>query len=58
MLCSNIKRTNYLNQLQVKLHYIEEIKSYKSGHKENTASRIKLDELGMQDIDACIVDFN
>ena len=58
MLCSNIKRTNYLNQLRVKLHYIEEIKSYKSGHMENTASRIKLDELGMQDIDACIVDFN
>ena len=23
-----------------------------------TASRIKLDELGVQDIDACIVDFN
>ena len=34
------------------------MKSYKSGHKENTASRIKLDELGVQDIDACIVDFN
>ena len=34
------------------------MKSYKSGHKDNTASRIKLDELGVQDIDACIVDFN
>ena len=34
------------------------MKSYKSGHKENTTSRIKLDELGVQDIDACIVDFN
>ena len=34
------------------------MKSYKSGHKENTASRIKLDELRVQDIDACIADFN
>ena len=58
MLRANIKSTNYINQLRVKLHYIADMKSYKSGHKENTASRIKLDELGVQDIDACIVDFN
>ena len=58
MLCAKIKSTNYINQLRVKLHYIADMKSYKSGHKENTASRIKLDELGVQDIDACIVDFN
>ena len=58
MLCANIKSTNYVNQHRVKLHYIADMKSYKSGHKENTASRIKLDELGVQDIDACIVDFN
>ena len=58
MLCANIKSTNYINQLRVKLHYIADMKSYKSGHKENTASRIKLDELRVQDIDACIADFN
>ena len=58
MLCANIKSTNYINQLRVKLHFIADMKPYKSGHKENTASRIKLDELGVQDIDACIVDFN
>ena len=34
------------------------MKSYKSGHKETTASRIKLQELRVQDINACIVDFN
>ena len=55
MLCANIKSTNYINQLRVKL---ADMKSYKSGHKENTASRIKLDELGVQNIDACLVDFN
>ena len=58
MLCANIKSTNYINQLRVKLHYIADMKSYKSGHKENTASRIKLDELGVQGIDAYVVDFN
>ena len=58
VLCANIKSTNYINQLRVKLHYIADMKSYKSGHKENTASRIKLDELGVQNIDACIVEFN
>ena len=57
ILCANIKSTNHINQLRVKLH-IADMKSHKSGHKENTASRIKLDELGVQDIDACIVDFN
>ena len=34
------------------------MKSYKSGHKENTASIIKLNELGVQDIDAYILNFN
>ena len=34
------------------------MKSYKSGHKENTTTRLKLDELGVQDIDNCIIDFN
>ena len=56
ILCANIKSTNHINQLRVKLH-IADMKSHKSGHKENTASRIKLDELGVQNIDACIVDF-
>ena len=58
ILCANIKITNCINQLRVKLHYMADMKSYNSGHKKNTASRIKLDELGVQDIDACIVDFN
>ena len=58
MLCANLKSTNYINQLRVKLRYIADMKSYKSGRKENTASRIKLDELRVQDIDACIADFN
>ena len=34
------------------------MKVYKSCHKENTATRIRLDELGVQDIDSCITDFD
>ena len=58
MVCAYIKSTNYINQLRVKLHCIIDMKSYKSCPKENTASIIKLNELGVQDIDTCIVDFN
>ena len=58
ILCANIKITNCIKQFRVKLHYMADMKSYNPGHKENTASRKKLDELGVQDINACIVDFN
>ena len=58
MLCTSIRNTNYINQLRVILHKIAGMKVYKSGHKENTATRIRLDELGLQDIDSCITDFD
>ena len=58
MLCTNVTNTNYINQLRVILHKIADMKVYKSGHKENTATRIKFDELGVQDTDSCITDFD
>ena len=57
MLCTNIRNTNYINQLRVILYKITEMKVYKSGHMENTATRVRLDELGVQYIDSCITDF-
>ena len=36
MLCANIESTNYINQLRVKLHYLADMKSNKSGQKENS----------------------
>ena len=36
MLCAKIKSTNYINQLRVKLHYLADMKSNKSGQKENS----------------------
>ena len=58
MLCANIRNSNHINQLRVAVHRIANMKSYKSGHKENTATRLKLDELAVQDVGACIVDFS
>ena len=34
------------------------MKSYQSGHKENTASRLRVDELAVQDIHECLNDFD
>ena len=51
MLCANIKSTNYINQLRVKLHDTADMKSNKSGHKENTASRRKLDDFNCDPFD-------
>ena len=34
------------------------MKAYKSGHKENTSTRLKASELFMQDINLCIAEFN
>ena len=58
MLCANIRSTNYINQMRVTVHRIANIKLYKSGHKENTSTRLKLDELAVQDVHECIVDFD
>ena len=58
LLCIDIKNTNFINQLRVTLHKIADKENYKSGHTENTATRIRLGELGVQDIDSCISDFH
>ena len=53
MICAHIRSGNYMS-----LHRLSDMKSYESGHKENTATRLKLDELGVQDLDSCIAEFN
>ena len=58
MLCTNVRNTNYINQLRVILHKIADMKVFKSCHKENTATRIRFDKLGVQDTDLCITDFD
>ena len=34
------------------------MKAYESGHKENASTRLKTNELGVQDINSCITEFN
>ena len=34
------------------------MKAYQSGYEENTSTRLKADELGVQDINSCIAEFN
>ena len=58
MLCAHIRSGNYINKLRATLHNICNMKAYESGHKENTSTRLKADELGVQDINSCIGEFN
>ena len=58
MLCANLRNANNINQLRVAVHRIANMKQYKSGHKENTSTRLRVDELAVQDVDACIGDFD
>ena len=58
ILCAHIRSGNYINKLRANLHSLCNMKKYISCHKENTPSRLKADELGVQDINACIDEFN
>ena len=58
MLCAHIRSRNYINKLGVTLHNICNMKAYESGDKENTSKRLEGDELGVQDINSCIAEFN
>ena len=58
MFCAHIRSGNYINKLRATLHNICNMKAYESNHKENTSTRLKTDELGVQDINSCIAEFN
>ena len=58
MLCAHIRSGNYINKLRTTLHNIFNMKAYESGHKENTSTRLKANELGVQDINSYIAEFN
>ena len=46
MLCTHIRSGNYISKLQATLHNICNVKAYKSGHQENTSTRLKANGLG------------
>ena len=41
MLCTNFRNTNHINQLQVTLHKIADMKVYKSSHKVSNENQIR-----------------
>ena len=58
MLCAHMRSKNYINKLRVTFHNICNMKTYESGQKKNISTRLKADELGVQDINSCIAEFS
>ena len=57
MLLSHTLTANYVNRIRVSLHKVANLKpSYV--HRENTPRRMKLDELSVQDLDHCFIEFD
>eukprot|EP00112_Aurelia_sp_Birch-Aquarium-sp1_P018096 Seg4270.2 transcript_id=Seg4270.2/GoldUCD/mRNA.D3Y31 product="hypothetical protein" protein_id=Seg4270.2/GoldUCD/D3Y31 len=58
MLLSHSRTANYVNRARASLHKTANLKTSNSNiHKENTATRLKIDEIAVQDLDKCIVEF-
>ena len=57
MLCAHMQNGNYV-KLRATLHNICNLKVCESGHKDNTSTRLKTNELGVQNINLCIPEFN
>ena len=59
MLFCHTRNANFVNRIRVSLHKLANLKSFKSKcHKENTNSRLKNDEIAVQDLENCIIEFN
>ena len=59
MLLCHTRNANFVNRIRISLHKAAELKSSKPNlHKENSKSRLKRDELAVQDLENCIVEFN
>ena len=57
MLTTHTRNANYVNRVRSSLHKSLNTKSYGSKHKDNTARRLRVDELVVQDLDRCLIEF-
>ena len=57
MLLSHTSTAYYINRVRVSLHKVSNIKATSNVHKENTKTRIKLDESSIQELDNCLIEF-
>ena len=59
MLLCHSRNANFVNRIRVSLHKAANLKSSNSQfHKENAKRRLKSDELAVQDLESCIVEFD
>ena len=57
MLLTHTKTANFVNRVRVSLHQTAKLKQTSGCHRENTKTRLRLDELAVQDLDNCFVEF-
>ena len=57
MLLIHTKNANVLNRIRVSFHELAGLKSFVSGHRENTVRRLKVDKKAVQDLDQCLTEF-
>ncbi len=58
MLLTHTRTANSVNRVRTSLHTLANLGEYSKGHKENTTTRLMLDERGVQDLDDCIDEFD
>ena len=58
MLMSHARITNFVNRAGASLQKTANLNTSSSNiHKENMATRMKIDEIAIQDLDKCIIEF-
>ena len=59
MLLCHTQNANSVNRIRHSLHEVAKVKSFNSPvHRENTNTRMMLDESGVKDLENCIVEFD
>ena len=57
MLLTHTRTVNYVNRVRSSLHALANLTEGAKCHKENTTTRVLLDQRGVQDLDNCITEF-
>lgn len=58
MLLTHTRTVNSVNRVRSSLHALANLTKSSEGHRENSTTRLLLDERGVQDLDNCITEFD
>jgi hypothetical protein len=58
MLLTHTRTVNFVNRVRGSLYALANLRDSPNSHKENSTSRLILDEQGVQDLDSCITEFD